>query len=392
MGLIEGNAGLERRLFTDEHEMFRATVRAFVEAEIVPHHNAWEKAGKVDKEMFRAAGDCGLLGMSIPEEFGGGGVNDFRFNVVINEEIQRAGVCGSGFCITLHNDICLPYFLHLADPGQQRRWLPALGSGEAMAALAMTEPQAGSDLAGLRTTAMRDGDCYIVNGAKTFITNGINSDLVITAVRTNQKERHRGLSLLVIDSGLEGFTRGRNLDKIGLKSQDTAELFFDDVKVPVGCRLGEEGDGFAGMMNNLPQERLSIAVTAVAHARTAYRWTIAYCREREAFGRAIGDFQHNRFRLAELKTELLIAQVFVDRLTEDLNSGSLKAESAAAAKWWTTELQQRVVSLCLQLHGGYGYMTEYPIARAYVDARVQTVYAGSTEIMKEIVSRDLDLD
>jgi alkylation response protein AidB-like acyl-CoA dehydrogenase len=339
--------------------------------------------------MFEAAGAHGFLGMAAPVEFGGGGVDDFRFNVVIAEELARAGVVSSGFCIWLHNDVCLPYILGGASPEQQQRWLPGICSGESMLAVAMTEPSMGSDLASMATTARRDGDDYVVNGSKTFITNGINSRLVICAVKTDPSERHRGMSLLVIEDGTPGFTRGRNLEKVGLHAQDTAELFFTDARVPVANRLGEEGTGFGQLVSNLPQERLSMAVMGTAHALAAFEWTIAYCREREAFGQPIGSFQVNRFSLAEMRTELDIAQVFVDRCVEALVERSLSAEEAAEAKWWCTELQNRVVDRCLQLHGGYGYMLEYPIAKAWTDARVQTIYGGTTEIMKEIVGRSL---
>jgi alkylation response protein AidB-like acyl-CoA dehydrogenase len=380
---------LRRTLFTDEHDLFRESFRGFVDKEIVPHADGWERAGIVDRAMFRRAGESGFLGIEVPEDLGGGGVDDFRFNVIMNEEIQRAGVTGSGMCLTLHNDVCLPYFLEAADQDQKRRWLPGICSGEAMTAIAMTEPGTGSDLAGIRTTAVRDGDCYVLNGSKTFITNGINSSLVVVACKTDPSERHRGMSLLVVEEGMEGFTRGRNLDKIGLHAQDTAELFFEDVRVPVANRLGAEGTGFFQLVRNLPRERLSLSVTAVAHAWAAFGWTVEYCRQRTAFGQPIGSFQNSRFALAEMKTELDIAQVFLDRQVEAYLAGELTAEDAAEAKWWCTELQFRTVDTCLQLHGGYGYMEEYPIARAWRDSRVQRIYGGTNEIMKEIVGRSL---
>ena len=380
---------MRRTLFEDEHEMFRDSFRRFVDKEIAPHHEQWEAAGAVDKAMFRAAGQHGFLGMAVPERYGGDGVNDFRYNVVINEEIQRAGVPGSGMCITLHNDICLPYFLRYCDDDQAARWLPGIVSGDLMTAIAMTEPGIGSDLAGMSTTAIRDGDHYVVNGSKTFITNGINSDLVIVAAKTDPSQAHAGISLLVLEDGMAGFDRGRNLEKLGLKAQDTAELFFDDVEVPVANRLGDEGKGFLQLVHGLPQERLSIAVTGVAHARAALEWTVEYVNERQAFGQPIAQFQNTKFRLAEMRTEVDIGQVFLDAQTEALNAGELTAEDAAEAKWWCTELQKRVVDGCLQLFGGYGYMLEYPIARAYADARVQTIYGGTTEIMKEIIGRSI---
>ncbi|HKY16619.1 MAG TPA: acyl-CoA dehydrogenase family protein [Microthrixaceae bacterium] len=380
---------MQRRLFDDHHDLFRDSFRRFVENEIVPFHDSWEEAGIVDRSMFRAAGANGFLGMAAPVEHGGGGVEDFRFNVVIAEELARAGVVSSGFCIWLHNDVCLPYFLGGASEEQQRRWMPGICSGELMCAVAMTEPAMGSDLASMATTAIRDGDDYVVNGSKTFITNGINSSLVICAVKTDPTERHRGMSLIVVEDGTPGFERGRNLKKVGLKAQDTAELFFNDARVPTANRLGEEGAGFGQLVANLAQERLSMAVMGTAHAIAAFDWTVDYCREREAFGQSIGSFQNTRFTLAEMRTELDIAQVFVDRCVEALVDGSLSVEEAAEAKWWCTELQKRVTDRCLQLHGGYGYMLEYPIAKAWADARVQTIYGGTTEIMKEIIGRSL---
>ena len=382
---------MRRDLFEADHELFRASVRDFVEREVAPNVAKWEAEGKVDKAMFRSAGKAGFLGMAIPEEYGGGGVVDFRFNVVIVEELMRGDAMASGICITLHNDVCLPYFLDLANDEQRRRWLPGLASGDLMSAIAMTEPGAGSDLAGIKTTAVRDGDTYVVNGSKTFITNGINSDVVITAVKTNPSEAHAGMSLLVIEDGMEGFTRGRNLDKIGLHAQDTAELFFDEVKVPVANRLGDEGMGFAYLMERLPQERLGLAAASVAHAEVAFGWTLEYIKERQAFGQPIGGFQTIKHRMAEMRTELDVAQSYVDRQVEALNRGDLSADDAAKAKWWVTELEKRVIDNCLQLFGGWGYMEEYPIAKAYRDARVQTIYGGTTEIMKEIIGRSLGL-
>jgi alkylation response protein AidB-like acyl-CoA dehydrogenase len=383
---------MERTLFEEEHELFRGSFRQFVDKELVPHHLEWEQAGIVDRGMFTAAGAHGFLGMAVPEEHGGGGTADFRYNLVIAEEAQRAGVAGAGLGISLHNDICLPYFLRYADEEQRGRWLPGIASGSLITAIAMTEPGIGSDLASMATTAVRDGDDYIVNGAKTFITNGINADLVITAVKTDPSERHRGISLIVVERGTDGFERGRNLDKLGLHSQDTAELFFTDARVPVGNLLGPaEGQGFYQLVANLPQERLSLAMTGVAAARYALDLTLAYVKERTAFGQPVGTFQHSRFALAELATEIEIGQTFVDRCVLALNEGALTAEEAAMAKWWCTELQKRAVDRGVQLHGGYGYMNEYPIARAYADARVTTIYGGTTEIMKEIIGRSLGL-
>ena len=379
---------MQRFGFTADHDLFRASVRHFVETEILPHDRQWERDGRVDKAMFVRAGEAGLLGMAVPAEFGGGGVDDFRFNAIIDEEVVGSGVGASGMCITLHNDVCLPYFLSYTTEEQQRRWLPGLVDGSLMTAIAMTEPGTGSDLAGITTTARRAGEVYVVNGSKTFITNGINADLVIVVTRTSD-DPHGGLTLLVVEEGMDGFERGRNLDKMGLHAQDTSELFFHDVEVPVANRLGDEGAGFFQLVNNLPQERLSIAVGAVAGARAALDLSLDYARERRAFGRPIGSFQYNRFRLAEAKTEVDIGQVFIDRLLDEHERGNLTIEQAAEAKWWCTEMLRRVVDLGVQIHGGYGYMMEYPIARAYVDARVQTIYGGTTEIMKEIIGRGL---
>ena len=297
----------------------------------------------------------------------------------------------AGLGLTLHNDICLPYFLSLCDEEQKARWLPGIASGELVTAIAMTEPGIGSDLASMTTTARRDGDDYVVNGSKTFITNGINADLVVTAVKTDPTQRHRGMSLVVIERGMDGFERGRNLEKVGLHAQDTAELFFTDVRVPVTNRLGEEGEGFRYLVTNLPQERLSIAATGVAAARAAFDETLAYVKERQAFGQPVGAFQNSRFRMAEMVTEIEIGQSFIDRCVLALNAGELTAEEASMAKWWCTELQGRVADACVQLHGGYGYMTEYPVARAFADARITRIYGGTTEIMKEIIGRSLGL-
>ncbi len=382
---------MRRELLTDEHEQFRESFSRWLAAEVVPHHGEWEADGIVPRHVFTAAGSHGFLGMAVPEEYGGGGVDDFRFNLVIIEEVQAAGVSGSGLGLTLHNDICLPYFLRYCTDEQRQRWLPGIVSGELITAIAMTEPGMGSDLASMSTTALRDGDRYVVNGSKTFITNGINADLVITAVKTDPTQRHKGMSLLVLERGMSGFERGRNLDKIGMHAQDTAELFFADVQVPVDNLLGVEGAGFTQLVANLPQERLSIAAAGVAAARAALGWTLDYVKERTAFGQPIGSFQSSRFVLAEVATEVEVAQSFVDRCVTALDAGDLTVEEAAMAKWWCTELQKRTVDRCLQLFGGYGYMTEYPIGRAYVDARITTIYGGTTEIMKEIIGRDLGL-
>ncbi len=385
---------MKRSLFEDLHEDFRASFRTFLEREVLGEegrYGEWERAGIVPREVFAKAGAGGFTGMAVPEEHGGAGADDFRLNLVIGEECQRAAVGSFGLGITLHNDICLPYFLTYCDEAQRERWLRGIASGDLITAIAMTEPGIGSDLAAMSTTAIRDGDHYVVNGTKTFITNGINADLVITAVKTDPSERHRGMSLVVIERGMEGFERGRNLEKIGQHAQDTAELSFADVHVPVENLLGSEGEGFRYLVSNLPQERLSIAASAVAAAEAALGWTLEYVLERKAFGQPIGTFQNTRFTLAEIRSEVDVARVYVDRCAQALNDGELTAEDAAAAKWWCTDLQGRVVDRCLQLFGGYGYMLEYPIARAFADARVTRIYGGANEIMKEIIGRGMGL-
>ncbi|KLR60424.1 acyl-CoA dehydrogenase [Actinobacteria bacterium IMCC26207] len=380
---------MERSLFEEEHEMFRKAFRTFLERELVPHREEWEAAGVIDREVFAKAGASGFLAMSVPEKFGGAGVDDFRYNLIIAEEICSADVYPAGLGMTLHSDVCLPYFLDYCNEEQQARWLPGIASGELITAVAMTEPGIGSDLASMSTTALRDGDTYILNGSKTFITNGILSDLVIVACKTDPTQRHAGMSLLVVETGMEGFVRGRNLDKLGMHSQDTAELFFSDVRVPVENRIGDEGQGFKLLVKNLPQERLSIAMAGVAHARAILNWTTEYCNERTAFGQKIGSFQNSRFKLAEMQTEITIAESFIDKSVLALNEGTLTAEEAAMSKWWCTELQKKVADICVQLHGGYGYMNEYAVGRAYTDARVTSIYGGTTEIMKEIIGKSM---
>ena len=378
---------MKRSLFDDEHLMFRDAVRRFVAQEVAPYHAQWEEDGIVPRELWRKAGQMGFLGMDVPEAYGGGGLRDFRYNAIVDEELIRIGASGVGF--GLHNDVTMPYFLEYTTAAQQARWLPKMVTGETITAIAMSEPNAGSDLAGIQTTAVPHGDHYLLNGQKTFITNGILSDAVIVVAKTDPAAGHKGITLLVVERDMAGFERGRNLEKIGLKAQDTAELFFHDVQVPVENRLGAEGQGFYYLMRQLPQERLSIAVIAVAAAEAMLEMTVRYCHERTAFGRPIGKFQNTRFKLAEMQTEIAVARVFVDRCILELNAGTLTAEEAAMAKWWTTELQKRVADDCLQLHGGYGYMLEYPISRFYLDTRVQTIYGGTTEIMKEIIGRSL---
>lgn len=380
---------MQRNHFSEDQELFRTAYRTFLDREVAPRAAEWDRVGIVSRDVWRAAGASGFLAFAVPESYGGSGVRDFRFNQVVAEEICGADVFAAATGFTLHNDVTLPYLLDLTDDAQKARWLPGMVSGELITAVAMTEPGIGSDLASMTTTAVRDGDTYVVNGSKTFITNGINSDLVIVAAKTDPNLRHKGISLLVLEAGMQGFTRGRNLDKIGLHAQDTAELFFDDVRVPVGNLLGEEGMGFSYLVGNLPQERLSIAMIGVAHARATLERTIAYCKDRTAFGQPIGSFQNSKFRLAEMATEIELGQTFVDRCVLALNTGDLTPEEASMAKWWCTELQKRVIDTCLQLHGGYGFMTEYSVARAYQDSRITTIYGGTTEIMKEVIGRSL---
>jgi len=385
---------MRRTLFEDVHEDFRASFRTFLQREVVGEdgrYGQWEREGIVPREVFERAGRGGFLAMGAPERYGGAGAEDFRLNLVIGEETQRAGVGSFGLGITLHNDICLPYFMSYCDEAQRERWLPGIVSGELITAIAMTEPGIGSDLASMSTRALRDGGDYVVNGAKTFITNGINADLVITAVKSDPSARHAGISLLVIERGMDGFERGRNLEKIGQHAQDTAELSFADVRVPAENLLGAEGEGFRYLVSNLPQERLSIAASAVSAAETALGWTLEYVRGRSAFGQSIGSFQASRFSLAEARGEVEVARAFVDKAAEALVRGELSAEDAATAKWWCTDMQGRVIDRCLQLHGGYGYMLDYPIARAWADARVTRIYGGANEIMKEIVGRSMGL-
>ena len=378
-----------RPLFEAEHEDFRQTVRTFFAKEVVPHHDQWERDGIVPRELWRLAGEAGLLCFDVPEEYGGPGIDDFRFNVVVSEEQARAGANGPGFSV--HSDIIVPYLTSLGTEEQKRRWLPGCVSGETITAIAMTEPGAGSDLQGIRTTAVDEGDAFLLNGSKTFISNGINADLVIVVARTDPEAGHQGISLLVVERGMAGFERGRNLDKIGLHAQDTAELSFTDVLVPRENLLGPEGSGFVSLMQNLPQERLIIAAQAAAACDLLVEMCLDYAQQRQAFGRPIGKFQHNRFLIAEMATEARITRVFVDDCVRKHLAGELDASEASMAKWWATELQNKLVGQAVQLHGGYGYMMEYPVAKAFVDSRISTIYGGTTEIQKEIIGRSLGL-
>ena len=376
-------------ILDQEHEDFRAIARAFFDREVTPFHEQWERDGIVDREVWRKAGQRGLLCFDVDEAYGGAGTSDFRYNMVLAEEAARAGASGPGFAV--HTDIIVPYISSLGTPAQKQRWLPGLVSGDLVSAIAMTEPGAGSDLQGIRTSAVDAGDHYVLNGSKTFISNGIMSDLVIVVCRTDPDAGHQGISLLVVERGMAGFERGRNLDKMGLHAQDTAELFFDDVRVPGENLIGEKNGGFGHLMEKLPQERLSVAVVAVAGCERMLEITLDYVKGRTAFGRPVGSFQNSRFVLADLATKTQIARVFLDRCIVSLNAGELTAIDAAMAKLWTTDLQNTVADACLQLHGGYGYMSEYPISKAWRDSRVQSIYGGTNEIMKEIIGRSMGL-
>ncbi|MFF4529539.1 acyl-CoA dehydrogenase family protein [Streptomyces sp. NPDC001407] len=378
---------MKRQIFTADHEAFRATVRTFLAKEVVPHHARWERDGIVPREAWLAAGRQGLLGPAVPEEYGGGGTTDFRYSAVLTEEFARAGA--AGLAVGLHNDVIGPYLTSLATDEQKRRWLPGFCTGEIITAIAMTEPGAGSDLQGIRTAAEDRGDHWLLNGSKTFISNGILADLVIVVARTTPQGGAKGLSLLVAERGMPGFERGRNLDKIGQKAQDTAELFFQDVQVPKENLLGELHGAFGHLMTNLAQERMTIAVAGIAAAEHLLELTTRHVKEREAFGRPLARLQHVRFEIAEMATECAVTRAFVDRCITEHAAGELDAVHASMAKWWATELQKRVADRCLQLHGGYGYMTEYPVAKAFTDGRIQTIYGGTTEIMKEIIGRSL---
>jgi len=379
-------AGIERTLFNGAHEIFRDTVRRFVDNEIAPFHAEWEKDGKISREAWTKAGKLGLLCASVPEEYGGGGV-DRTFSIILMEELARAGASGPGF--GLHSEIVAPYINRYGSPEQKEKYLPKMAKGEIIGAIAMTEPGAGSDLQAVRTTAIKDGNELVINGSKTFITNGAMADVVIVVCKTDPEAGARGTSLVLVEADTEGFRKGRNLEKIGMKAQDTSELFFNEARVPMTNMLGEEGKGFVYLMQELAWERLQVAVSAVASMEAALEWTIDYAKERMAFGEPIINLQNTQFKLAEAKTEVTVARTFVDKLISLMLEDKLDAETAAMAKWWTSDLQNKVIDECLQLHGGYGYMWEFPIARAWADARVQRIYAGSNEIMKVIIGRGL---
>nr|ACO31278.1 PtmO4 [Streptomyces platensis] len=379
---------MRRTLFTPEHEQFRETARAYYLRECVPHAEEWEQAGIVSREAWSAAGAAGLIGWEFPEEFGGQGIRDFRYNAIMAEEMAATGTVGIG--LGLQNDVLPSYLSHLTEE-QQHRWLPGIVSGRTICALALSEPDAGSDLAAMRTTARREGDHYVLSGQKTFITNGILADFVIVACKTDPDARHKGISLLVVERGMPGFERGRRLDKVGLKAQDTAELFFHDVRVPAANLLGAEGRGFAYMMENLPTERIAIAVSALGGAQRAFELALEYAKTRTAFGQPIGTFQANRFALADMRAKLDAARTYVDGCIMALVEGHLTAVDAAAAKYWTTETAWQIIDRCVQLFGGYGYINEYEIARIWRDNRIERIFGGTSEIMQEIVGRSLGL-
>lgn len=383
---------MQRTLYDQDHEDFRDVVRQFVAREVVPHQDRWETERLIDRGAWTAAGKQGLLGFAAPEGYGGSGQTDFRYRTVMMEEFAKTGAASLESGFSVQDDVVLPYLLDLGTEEQKQRWVPGMCTGETITAIAMTEPGAGSDLQGIRTGAVRDGDDWIIDGTKTFITSGIQADLVIVLARTAPAAGARGMSLFVIERDMPGFTRGRKIDKIGLHAQDTAELFFDAVRVPSANLLGTEGRGFVHLMERLPRERMAIAVWAQCVTETALEQTLEYCTDRAAFGQPVADFQHSRFLLAELSTQADVTRVYVDRAIEALNAGTLTAVDAAKAKWWATELQTKTVDRCLQLHGGYGYTAEYPIGRAFLDSRIQTIYGGTTEIMKEIIGRSLAAD
>lgn len=380
---------MERELYDQDHEAYREVVREFIRREVSPYKDEWDDAGIIPREVYQAAAEQGLYAVSVPEKYGGSSIEDYRFRMVVCEEVGRANALSWGLTLALQDDLVLNYLLDLANEEQKQRWLPGFANGNIIGALAMTEPGTGSDLRSMRTTAKRDGDSYVVNGQKTFISSGMTADLVVVAVRTERPDGKLGYSLIVVENDTPGFERGRKLDKIGLPSQDTAELYFNDARVPESNVLGEEGKGLHYLMSHLPQERFGITAMAIATARAIYDMTVEYCKERESFGQRLIDHQHIRFELAEMLTEIEIAQTYVDRSVLDLNAGRLTPIDAAKGKWYVTEMQKRIVDRCLQLHGGYGYMREYPVAKAFVDTRVQTIYGGTTEIMKDLIGRDI---
>ncbi|MFD5181020.1 acyl-CoA dehydrogenase family protein [Nocardia sp. NPDC058379] len=381
---------MQRTIYSEDHEAFRASVAEFVKRSIEPNAERFAEERAIDRATWLTAGELGYLGLGVPEEFGGSDAGDYRFAAVLGEELARAGAALSS-SLGIHYDVCAPYLVELTTDEQKRRWLPKFCTGEIVTAIGMTEPSGGSDLAALKTTAVRDGDDWIINGSKTFITNGFNADLVIVAARTSPEKKAKGITLFAVENGMEGFTRGRKLDKVGQPESDTAELFFDNVRVPDANRIGEVDRGFIAMMERLPQERIGAAISNIAHAAAILDETLAYAKERKAFGQQIGSFQYNKFLFAELVTKVEVTQAFVDQGIAAHAAGTLSAVDAAKAKWWSAQVQNEVLDACVQLHGGYGYMREYRVARAWMDARVTKIWAGSNEIMKELIGRDLGL-
>lgn len=378
--------GLQREIFSEDHEIFRRTVRKFLEEEMAPHHEKWENQGYVDRDAWTRAGELGFLCMSMPEEYGGSEA-DKLYSAILMEETQRLNLTGLGF--GLHNEIVAPYINRYGSDEQKRKYLPKMASGELIGAIAMSEPGTGSDLQGVKTTALKDGNEIVVNGQKTFITNGWNADVVIVVAKTDPEKGAKGTSLVMVERGDEGFEKGRRLKKLGLKAQDTSELFFDNVRIPADRVLGDEGKGFVYLMQELAWERIQVAISAAAAMEAAVEMTVEYCKERKAFGQPLLEFQNTRFKLAEMKTITQVARTFVDECLSKVMVNELDAETASMAKLWTSDMQNKVIDECLQLHGGYGFMWEYPIARMYADARVQRIYAGTNEIMKEIIARGL---
>ncbi len=376
-----------RKIFSAEHEMFRETARRFFQTEVAPQLDSWEENGRPPRDFWNRAGEHGLLGPTVPEEFGGPG-GDYLYSAIIDEELARAGAA-SAAGLSVHNDIVIPYLVSFASRELKEKWLPKMVTGEAVGAMGMTEPDGGSDLKAVRTTARRDGDEWVINGRKTFISNAASADIILVAARTNEASGAKGLSLIVVEANRNGYSLGRLLKKAGLKGGDTGEMFFDNVRVPVTNLLGQEGQGFAYMMEKLATERLGIAVMAVAHAEAALGWTIDYVKDRKAFGKALFELQNTRFKLAELKADVTLGRLMVDRCLELYVDNNLDISTAAMAKFWCSDMQFRVMDECVQLHGGYGYMWEYPITRAWADSRVQRVYGGANEIMKELVARSL---
>ena len=380
---------MHRTLYGPDHEAYRETVREFLAREVAPHQDDWDRDHRIDRAVFASAAKAGIYALEIDERYGGAGEHDYRYRMVACEEVAKVNALSFGLTISLQDDLVLHYLLDLTTEDQKQRWLPGFASGELIGALAMSEPGAGSDLRGIRTTARRDGDSWILNGQKTFISSGIMADLVVVAARTNQEGGSHGFSLFAVERDTPGFRRGRQLEKIGLPAQDTAELFFDDAVVPAENLLGEEGRGLQYLMSHLPRERLGVTAQAIATTRVIFEQTVEYCRQRNAFGQPLTAKQHIRFELAEMATELDITEAYVDKSVGAFNAGELSPVDAAKGKWYVSELQRRLLDRCLQLHGGYGYMVEYPVARAYLDTRAQTIYGGTTEIMKELIGREI---